>query len=341
MRAHVLVQPGKIELRELPRPQPGPDDVVLRVRAALTCGTDIKAFVRGHPKFPMPTRFGHEFSGEIAALGKNVRGFHEGDAVMATPSGPCGGCFYCRRGQENLCETLMQTMVLGAYADYVHLPSRVVRTNLFVKPKAITFPVAALLEPLACVLHGLDFVSLRPDDTVVLIGAGAISLLHLLALRARGIDNVYVIGRSPQRAAFAQRLGCKGVLLGGIDAARRHILECTANRGADIAIECTGQLEVWEAAPSLVRRGGTVVFFGGCSPGTHVPIDTQRFHYDELRLLSPFHFTPRAVQAARALLESESFDAAALISGEYCLEALPDALVAHQRGEGIKFAILP
>lgn len=341
MRAYVLVQPGKVELRELPRPQPGADDVVIRVRAALTCGTDIKAFVRGHPKFPMPTLFGHELSGEIAALGKNVRGFHEGDAVMATPTGPCGACFYCGRGQENLCDTIMQTMVLGAYADYVRLPSRVVRTNLFAKPQAMSFPVAALLDPLSCVIHGLELVTVRPDDTVVLIGAGAISLLHLLALRARGNDNVYVIGRSPQRAAFAQRLGCKGVLLGGIEAARQHVLDRTGNRGADIIIECTGQLEVWEAAPSLVRRGGTVIFFGGCSPGTHVPIDTQRFHYDGLRLLSPFHSTPRAVRAARELLVSESFNAAALITGEYRLDALSDALVAHLRGEGIKFAILP
>jgi len=341
MRAYILEQPGRVELRQVPLPEPAAGDVIVRVRAALTCGTDIKTFVRGHPKFPLPTPFGHELSGEIAAIGRDVRGLREGDAIMATPTGPCAVCYFCQRGQENLCETVMETMVLGAYADYVRLPARVVRTNLFAKPTTMPFPVAALLEPLSCVIHGLDFLHVRPDDTIALIGAGAISLLHLLALRARGNDNVFVVGRSQQRAAFAHGFGGRGVLLGGLSVAREHVLAATGGKGADFVIECTGQLEVWEVAPSLARRGGTVVFFGGCTPGTHVPIDTQRFHYDELRLFSPFHFTPRAVRSARDLLTDPGFGAAALITGEYPLTSLPEALLAHQRGEGIKLAILP
>jgi L-iditol 2-dehydrogenase len=341
MLAHVLVQPGEIELRELPRPSAGPEDVVVRVHTALTCGTDIKAFLRGHPKFPMPTPFGHEFAGELAEVGLKVNGFREGDAVMAVPTAPCGHCYYCQRQQENLCDTVMETMVLGAYAEYIKLPARLVKVNLYPKPHDLPFAVAALLEPLSCVLHGLEAVVLHPDDHVVLVGAGAISLLHLLALRAMGLQHIAVIGRRPNRAQHAGRLGAEAVFTGGVRDARDQVLAYTQGRGADVVIECTGQVDVWEAAPGLARRGGHVVLFGGCPPGTTVRIDTQRFHYDQLRIVSPFHFTPRAVRRAYELLTSDSFDGTALISGSYPLTELPQALTEHQRGDGIKFAVVP
>jgi len=341
MLAHILVKPGDIELREVPRPIPGADEIVVRVRAALTCGTDVKAFLRGHPKFPMPGPFGHEFSGEIAEVGRQVRGLRPGDAIMATPTAPCGHCYYCARDQENLCETVMETMVLGAYAEYIKLPARILNVNVYPKPASLSFPVAALLEPLSCVVHGLEMVPLRQDDTVVLIGAGAISLLHLLVLRAMGLERIVVLGRSAKRATHAQRLGAAEVFTDGLFDSREHVLTYTRGRGADVVIECTGQVDVWEAAPSLARRGGHVILFGGCPPGTHVSIDTQRFHYDQLRIVSPFHFTPRAVRRAYELLTGDGFDGAALISGTYPLRELQRALSEHQRGDGVKFAVVP
>ncbi len=341
MQGHVLVRPGEISFRELPRPLPGPDEVVVQVRAALTCGTDVKAFLRGHPKFPMPTPFGHEFSGDIAAVGSRVRGFREGDAIMAVPTAPCGRCYYCEREQENLCETVMETMVLGAYAEYIKLPGRIVNINLYRKPPALPYPVAALLEPLACVVHGLESVVLRPDDTAVLIGAGAISLLHLLVLRAMRLERIIVLGRRPQRAQYARQLGADAVITGPVAACREQVLDYTHGRGADVVIECTGQVDVWEAAPTLARRGGQVVLFGGCPPGTEMRCDTQRLHYDQLRLISPFHFTPRAVRRAYEMLVGEGFGGQALISGVYPLPSLAQALSDHQRGDGIKFAVVP
>jgi L-iditol 2-dehydrogenase len=341
MHGHVLLRPGEISFCELPRPVPGPGDIVVRIRAALTCGTDVKAFVRGHPKFPMPTPFGHEFAGEVAAVGAHVRRFREGDAIMAVPTAPCGACYYCARQQENLCETVMETMVLGAYAEYLKLPARIVNVNVYPKPASLPFPVAALLEPLSCVLHGLESVAVRPDDTVVLIGAGAISLLHLLVLRTMGLERIVVLGRRPSRAAHAQRLGADAVFCGDLTTGRAHVLDYTGGRGADIVIECTGQVDVWEAAPALARRGGQVVLFGGCPVGTQVRLDTQRFHYDQLRIVSPFHFTPRAVRRAYEMLTSEGFDGQALISGVYPLKDLSQALTEHQRGDGIKFAVVP
>jgi L-iditol 2-dehydrogenase len=341
MQAHVLVRPGELSFRDIPRPVAGPGELVVRVRAALTCGTDIKAFVRGHPKFPMPTPFGHEFSGEVAEVGPGVRGFREGDAIMAVPTAPCGHCYYCQRQEENLCDTVMETMVLGAFAEYLKLPARIVNVHVFRKPPSVSFPAAALLEPLACVLHGLEAVAPRPDDSVALIGAGAISLLHLLTLRAMGVERIIVLARGQARARHARALGADEVVVGPVAASRGPVLARTRGRGADIVIECTGQVDVWEVAPTLARRGGQVVLFGGCPPGTQMSVDTQRFHYDQLRISSPFHFTPRAARRAHDMLVNDSFEGEALISGVYPLAELPQALNAHQRGDGIKFAVVP
>jgi L-iditol 2-dehydrogenase len=313
----------------------------VRVRAALTCGTDVKTFLRGHPKFPTPTRFGHEFSGELVQVGSQVSGFREGDAVMAVPSAPCGACYNCTREQENLCSSLMNDYVLGAYGQFVKLPARIVAGGLFHKPDRLTFSEAALLEPLSCVVHGLQQIPVRPDDTAVLIGAGAISLLHLLLLRAMGLTQVIVIGRNQKRAAFAQRAGASAVLTEPPLTAREAILDLTDGRGADIVIECTGQVEVWEAAPALARRGGAVVLFGGCPAGTTARFETQRLHYEQLQIVSPFHFTPRAVRTAYDWLTSGQLDTRAVISGEFPIAKLQEALTRHQLGEGVKFAVIP
>lgn len=341
MLGTVLVRPGTIELREFPRPRPDSDGVVVRVRAALTCGTDLKAFLRGHPKFPMPTLFGHEFAGELAEVGSEVRGLHAGDPIMAAPTAPCGTCYFCDRAQENLCEQVMDTMVLGAYAEYVKLPGSVVRTNLYAKPRALPYAEAALLEPLACVLHGIDRIPIRPDDTVVLVGAGAIALLHLLVLRVRGVERVVVVARNAARAVQAKALGAAEILGVSAEDARPSVLELTQGRGADVVIECTGQVAVWELAPALARRGGQVVLFGGCPTQSVVRFDTNRLHYDEVSVSSPFHLTPRAVRASYEMLSSGAFGGAALIAAEYPLERLGEALERQRRGDGAKFAIVP
>jgi L-iditol 2-dehydrogenase len=340
MRGHVLVRPGHVELRDLPRPSAGADGVVVRVRAALTCGTDVKTFVRGHPIFPTPTLFGHEFAGDVVEVGTQIRGVEAGEPVMAAPTAPCGACYYCRREQENLCAQVTEQFVVGAFAEYVRLPAAVVQTNLFPKPAAISYAEAALLEPLACVLHGLSQVRLRSEDTVVLVGAGPIALLHLLVLRHRGLSRIVVVARRPARAAQARALGAEVVPV-AVEAARPPILALTEGRGADLVIECTGEPSVWEAAPGLARRGGQVELFGGCPVGTVVRFDTARLHYEQVGIVSPFHFTPRDVRAAYELLAAGDFGGQALISDVLPLDRLEEALTRHRSGEGAKFAIRP
>lgn len=341
MRTNLLVRPGEIALAEVERPSAGPGEVVVRVRAALTCGTDLKAFLRGHPKFPMPTPFGHEFSGEVAEVGPGVGSFHEGDAIMAVPTAPCGECYYCAHGDENLCDEVMNEYVLGGFGEYVQLPARIVSLNMFPKPAGIGFAQAALLEPLSCVVHGLEMVPLRPEATVVLIGAGAISLLHALVLRAMGVGKLIIVGRGESRVAQARQLMGARVLSGGVEMALDPVLELTGGHGADVVIECTGQVEVWTHAPTLARRGGWVVLFGGCPAGSRVTFDTKRLHYDQVRIVSPFHFTPRAVRRAYDLLAGGAIDGRSLISGEVPLESLQEALMRHHRGEGVKYAVIP
>jgi len=341
MQAVLLLGPGQLSCQDLPIPTPGADEVVLKVTAALTCGTDLKAFLRGHPKWPMPTRFGHEYAGTVAVRGSQVAIVREGDEVMLVPTGPCGGCFYCHRQQENLCTSLMETYALGGYAEYLTVPARVIRTNLFAKPAALPWAEAALLEPLSCVMFGLEQTVLRPDDTAVVIGAGAIGLLHLLALRALGVERVYVVARNPQRATVAQALGASGIIARSAEEAREEVLAVTAGRGADLVIECTAQPRVWEAALFLARPGGQVVLFVGCPSGTTVAFDTYRLHYDQVRILSPFHFTPKAVRCAYDLLVSGKILSSKLISGTYPLAQLPSVFDLLQEGKGIKYAIIP
>jgi L-iditol 2-dehydrogenase len=341
MRAVFLLGPGQLAIREVPIPQPQADEIVLKVGAALTCGTDLKAFRRGHPKWPPPTRFGHEYAGTVAARGAQVTSVREGDEVMLVPTGPCGDCYYCHRQQENLCTTLMQAYVLGGYAEYLTVPARVTRTNLLPKPPTLSFIEAAFLEPLSCVIFALQQTTLRPDDTAVIIGAGGFGLLHIVALRALGVERVYVVARNPQRARAAQRVGAHGIIPHAAEDARQAVLDVTGGRGADLVVECTAQPRVWEESLFLARPGGQVVLFGGCPAGTTATFATYRLHYDQVRLLSPFHLTPKAVRQAYEFLAAGRIPVEQFISGTYALSQLPLALGLLQRGEGIKYAVVP
>ncbi len=343
MRVATLVAPGRIEIVEAPEPRPGPGEVVLAVEAALTCGTDLKAWRRGHPKMPMPTPFGHEYAGVVAAVGRGVAAFREGDAVMGVHTAPCGepGCRFCARGQANLCPQVMNGMLLGAYADRLRVPAHVVARHLFPKPQALAFDEAAALEPLACVAHSIGRLALAPGDVVLVIGAGGFGLLHVAVLRAIGADRIVVSGRRPARLALAKALGAGLVLDAERDDVDAALADATEGRGPDVVIECTGQAAGWAEAIARVRPGGSLCLFGGLPAGIPFPLDATRLHYDELRLVSPFHFAPADVEAARGWLASGAIPIRPLLSGEVPLERLADAFEAMAAGEGIKYVVRP
>jgi L-iditol 2-dehydrogenase len=338
-RVATLVAPRTVELCEEPVPNAPAGGIVVRVRAALTDGTDLKAYRRGHPKMPMPTRFGHEFSGDVSAVGNGVTDFKEGDAVMCTHTAPCGLCFWCSIGQEELCERLMPDMLLGAYADYIPVPARVVQRNCFLKPVQVTYAQGAFLEPLSCVAHSVSLLAARPGSQVAILGNGAFGILHALLLQSEGMRPL-VIGRRPSRASLARDLGLDAI---EADAAQASdaIAERTGGRGADAVVECTGSGDVWECATDLVRRGGTVSFFGGLPGGARVAFAAARLHYDEIRLVSPFHFTPRDVRRAFELIAAQAFPLERLISDTYRLTDVGAAFAHLDAGAGMKVLIEP
>ena len=337
MLAGILVSPQKIEIRETETPKPSRGEVLVKIQSALTCGTDLKAFVRGHPMIPMPGVFGHEFSGVIAEVGHEVKGFRSGDEVMAVHSAPCGMCGYCKKNLFNLCENIMNTKVLGAFAEYILLPEHIVKQNLFHKPPHLGFEEAAFLEPLACVVHGMSGLPLDKDDCVLIIGAGPIGLLHLLLARLRNAK-VIISGLEQERLNLAKELGADiAVVPEELPIAVKEF----SPPGVDFVFECTGNTEVWEHSVNYVRRGGSVILFGGCKEGTKVTYDTHRLHYDELTLKGVFHFSPLDVKTAYDLLKNNALDIPPLISGRYPLTELRTAMERLSKGEGIKYAIIP
>ncbi|MFQ6113183.1 MAG: zinc-binding dehydrogenase [bacterium] len=341
MKTSYLVEPGCIELRETGVPEPDDGELVIKVKAALTCGTDVKAYRQGHPKMPMPTPFGHEFSGEIAEVGLSVQGHKEGDPVMVVHTAPCGDCYYCRRGMENLCADTMKNMVLGAYSEYVKIPCPIVQNNVFRKPENLSYEEAAILEPLACVVHGIDPLPIRPDDTVLIIGAGAIGLLHVVMAKVKGVHNIIVAGKHFNRLRLAKELGANHIIDAKQENTIEAVMELTRGFGATWVFECTGRPLVWEQSVSMVSKGGTVILFGGCPTGTSVSFDTARLHYDEITLVGAFHFTPRDVEKAFQLLAERKIDVRKLITDFCPLKDLEKAFDSLIEGEGVKFAIVP
>ncbi len=336
MLACYLVKPGALELREVPKPEVKEGEILLKVEAALTCGTDLKAFLRGHFLIPMPGPFGHEFSGTIAEVGKGVKKFKPGDAVMAVHTAPCLKCKYCAKKAFNLCENLLSKKVLGAYAEYILLPQHIVKHNVFFKPYGLTFDKAAILEPLSCVVHGIDKLPLK-DRKALIIGAGPIGLLHLLLLKRKGAK-VLITGLEHDRLDLAYQIGADMItppsnLLQAIETFSDGI-------GVDYVFECTGHLEVWEKSINYVRRGGTVILFGGCKKDTVVTYDTYKLHYDEITLKGSFHFNPSDIKKAYELLR-DALDVSSIISGRFPLKDISLAFEKLSRGEGLKYAIIP
>ncbi len=339
MRVATLVAPKQIELRDEVSPQAEPGGIVVRIRAALTDGTDLKTYRRGHPKMPMPTRFGHEFSGDVEAVGAGVTAFAPGDAVMCTHTAPDGTCFWCRQGQEELCERVMPDMILGAYADLIAVPPRVVEQNCFHKPAGVSYAQGAFLEPLACVVHSLALLAPEAGSTVAVLGNGGFGILHALLLQRHGIDAL-LFGRRTERLTLAAELGLQSIDSRAVPI-ERSILERTDGRGADAVIECTGTVEMWESAPSLVRRGGRVSFFAGLPGDARVNFLAARLHYDEVQLIAPFHFGPADVRVAYELISELDLPLERLISHVYRLDEIGTAFQRLDAGEGMKAMIQP
>jgi L-iditol 2-dehydrogenase len=341
MRAMVFHGPGDLRDERVPIPAPAAGEVVLRIDAALTCGTDVKTLRRGHPVMipHVPTVFGHEFAGRVAAVGAGVRGVREGDPAVAANSAPCGNCPLCRADRPNLCEDLL--FVNGAYGEFIALPARLVAGNLVGLRSTTAAARAAFAEPLACALGGVERARVEAGQTVVVFGHGPLGCLLAMVAAARKA-RVIVVGKRGWRLDQVRGLGLAEVL----DATTTtdvvaHVRAATAGRGADVTIDATGRPEVWGQAMDAVGRGGSVVFFGGCAPGTTVSIDTRRTHYEELTLLGAFHHTPDLIRRAVEMLETNTIEPEALITHRRDLGGVREALELMATGEALKVLIEP
>ncbi len=343
MKAIRYYAPQDIRYEEVQVKEPNENEVLVKIEAALTCGTDIKTFRRGHPVLikTTPSGFGHEFAGTVVKVGENVVDFKIGDRVVAANSAPCGKCFYCQKKQYNLCENL--DLLNGAYAEYITIPERIVAKNLLKLPNGLSFEKAAFCEPLANVVHGVERTNIQPGDTVGVFGIGPIGLMFARLAKLKGAK-VIAAGRNPLKLEMAKEFALADEI---VDLKKYQHPEkifksfTEDNRGLDVAVECVGLPEVWEQMFNLVRKGGKVHLFGGCKSGTTVNLDTRRLHYDEVQIISVFHHTPQYFRQALDLIADGHVDVTKLITKKMHLSEAKAALEAHERGEAIKVLLTP
>ena len=345
MRAAMFYGPGDLRLQDIDPQEPGPGEILVDVRAAATCGTDLKSYRRGHPKlFPtLPSRFGHEFVGVVSAVGDGVTDFAPGMRVVAANTAPCGGCWACIRNRESLCENL--EFLNGAFAEQVVIPRAIVERNTYVITDELDFEAAAHLEPLATVVHGMAESGIALGDTVVVHGAGPIGLMFVRLATLRGA-NVISVDQTPWRLQQAQMAGAVQTIdLSDITDPEARVAAIKAatpgGRGADVGIEAVGLAAVWEQTVRSLRPGATAVLFGGTPKGAMFSVDSSAMHYEEYTLKGVFHHTPNYVRTAVELLISKKVDGHSLVTEVRPLEDLVTSLEDMAAGRGSKFVLTP
>lgn len=345
MRAYMFHGPGDLRLEDVEPGTPGPGEVAVEIKAAATCGTDLKSYRRGHPTlFPtLPARFGHEFAGIVTAVGDGVEKFQVGQRVVAANTAPCGACWACTIGRESLCENLQY--LNGAFAEQIVIPQAIVERNTYVIPDSLPFEAAAPLEPLSTVVHGMAESGIELGDTVVINGAGPIGQMFLTLAQLRGAT-VVVADRSEGRLEQAKQAGAAvTVNLTGLETPE----ECAAavrpftpgERGADVAIEAVGLPNVWEQTVLGLRPGGTAVLFGGTPKNAPFTLNSSDMHYKEYTIKGVYHHQPRYVKTAVELLSTGKFDGMSLCTEVRPLEALVDSLEDMAAGKGSKYILQP
>ena len=342
MMAAVLYGKEHLQVEPVAIPTIESGDILVRVKVALTCGTDVKVFRRGyHARMIVPPAvFGHELAGDVVAIGEDVTNFSIGDRVVAANSAPCGLCFFCKRNLENLCEDLLFNN--GAYAEYIRIPARIVQRNTYRIPNSVGYQDAALVEPLACVVRGFEESAPQAGDTVSIIGLGPIGLMFVKLAKLYGC-RVIAVGRRQTQLDRAAALGADELVVAGEHSDPvKAIRDMTHGRGVDIAIEAVGKPQTWHWAVNMVRRGGTVNFFGGCPNESKVSLDTALLHYSEITCKASFHHTPAYIQKALDLVCGGHITASVFVNKEEPLANLLEVMRHLMSHNGhLKTAIVP
>jgi L-iditol 2-dehydrogenase len=342
MKAAMLYGIKDLRVENVKTPKVETGEVLVKVKVATTCGTDLKILQRGYVEkvIKLPTIFGHEWAGEVAEVGEGLDWPKKGMRVRAGNSAPCLHCAMCQKGKYNLCENMI--WLWGAYAEYIKVPACMVLVNMQEVPSHVSYEEAAIAEPLACILHGVEEAKVKLGDTVAIIGAGPIGLLHLLTVKKMGVEKVIMIDIVDERLTFAKKLGADETINAGKKNATERVKKITGGYGVDVAIEAIGSPATWEQALKLARKGGTVLEFGGCPPGTEIKVNTEMLHYGELTILGTFHTTPLHFKKALNLIASRTIDVRPLVTRKMSLEDINEAfeILSTSKNE-IKIGILP
>jgi len=343
MKAALLYGVKDLRLEYIDIPEIGEKEVLVKIKAATTCGTDVKIYERGYVSIGFvkyPQLFGHEWAGEIVEIGDKVEKFKKGMRVRAGNSAPCFTCPLCREEKYNLCEN--RTWLWGAYSEYIKVPEEIVKYNMQEIPSHLSFEEAAITEPLACVIHGDRKAGIKIGDSVAIIGSGAIGILHLQVAKIMGAKKVIIIDLIDERLEIARKLGADEIINSGKEDIVESVKKLTNGRGADVVIEAVGIPKTWEQALKLVKKGGTVLEFGGCPPGTKIEIETELLHYKEVTVLGTFHANPHDFEIALEMISSGAIKVKPLITRKMNLDNIKEAFeILLTSKKDLKIAITP
>lgn len=337
MKAALFYGPEDIRLEETKLPELSDGEVLVAVKAALTGGTDVKTYLRGHPRIikKTPSSFGYEFSG-IVKESKSAK-FKAGDRIVSANTAPCYECYFCKKEEFELCENL--DFLNGSFAEEIIIPAQIVKHNSYKLPEGLSFEKAAMLQTLAVALHGFEKSQIKDGDIVCVYGIGAIGQCFIKLCKALKKDiEVYAVGSSELKLELAKKNKADHVVNYKKTKIEEYIDERT-DYGCDVVIEAVGKPEAWTQALKLVRPGGLVNFFGGCPKGTNIELDTFQAHYSELRTVGVFHHTPKYIKQALDLISSKKIDMSDLISETATLDQLEESLKKMLSGEVLKVLI--
>ena len=339
MRVAMYYSNRDVRLEDMPVPDIGPGEILVKVMASGICGSDVMEWYRIQKA---PRVLGHEIAGVVAEIGEGVERYRVGDRVFVSHHIPCNTCHYCLRGYHTACETLHTTNYdPGGFAEFIRVPRLNVDRGVFVLPADMSFDTGVFIEPLACVVRGQRIANLRPGQSVLVLGGGISGLLHLALARALGAGRVVVTDVSGYRLEAARKMGADAAIHASEDIPAR-VRELNEGRLADLAIVCTGALTAFRQALQCVDRGGSVLCFATTEPGVDLPVPINEFWRNEIKLMPSYGNSPLDAMETIGLLKAGRVPVAAMITHRLGLAetGLGFGMVARA-GESIKVIIEP
>jgi L-iditol 2-dehydrogenase len=347
LKALVFLGPGKMELREVPKPACTPRTMVVKVEACGFCGSDLRTYKSGHHRVNPPWIIGHEVAGVVVEVGKEVQGFREGDRVAVAPPVYCGRCWYCRRGIYYLCVNQRELAQAwpGGFAEYMAIPEEALAFGSIHKiPEGLSFEEAAISEPASSCVNAQELAGTSVEDLVVIVGAGPIGCFHVEIARARGARMVALIDVLPARLELASRFHPDYLLPGG-NGTKDHlekVREITGGFGASVIVVACPSGEAQQEALEMAAKGGRVLFFGGLPrDASQVLFDSNAIHYKGLHVIGATTFSPKHHETALSLFASGRIHAREYITHVLPLEDFKQGIEALLRGEALKVVFKP